>query len=213
MKITLSPQSRLFVGLQLLCTYLFLQILNMERNYVSELTSDSFKRYRFLKELNLQENSIESISSDAFSGLNYLIKLNLRHNNRLKTLRNLPASLEFLDLSRCDLFTYNDSGYLSNLKSLKQLNLQDAGLTEIPKLDDVSVSLKTLDIQHNVDLAKIRVSDLAPLCKLENLFVTISKMNGDPCDCLAVQQWIRQHDIKGSNVTCGENGKTGKYEY
>lgn len=182
----------------------------MAHNFVRKLTSDSFKPYQFLKELYLEENSLESVSPDAFSGLKYLTKLNLRHNNKLKNLKNLPASLELLDLSKCDLFSHNNSVDLSNLKSLKRLNLRDAELTKIPRLDDVGGSLETLDVEYN-DIDGIRVADLASLCKLETLYFTKTEMNGDPCDCLAVQQWIRQHNIKGSNITCGEKGKTGKY--
>lgn len=199
--------------LLLLCSikwFFFPQSLNLKDNFIKELTSDSFKNYRFLKDLNLEENNLISISSDAFSELNYLTKLNLRFNSHLENLTNLPASLELLDLRRCtSLFKENNSVNFSNLKSLKHLNLQDAELTKFPKLADVGGSLKILDIRYNKKLTKIDVADLAPLCKLENLYVSIFNMKSHPCDCQAVLQWIRQYDIKGSNITCGENEKTG----
>ncbi|XP_035664616.1 leucine-rich repeat-containing protein 15-like [Branchiostoma floridae] len=123
--------------------------LNLEDNFITELTPTSFQLWPKLQILRLGGNKIIDVSNSAFDGLSQLVKLYLNHNN-IETIEAFgslsgPSSLEMLDLQRNKL-TSISIGTFTGIPLLTELNLSS---NNISKIEDGSFArLKKLRVLY-----------------------------------------------------------------
>lgn len=114
----------------------------------------------YLTALNISNNQIEYLAND-LSGLSNLETL-VANNNKISDISSLDdlENLEILDLSFNDLGSLGgspDFTSLNNATKLRQLYLNDNGLTSISGLADKSLPLEILHLQNN------ELNDLSPI--------------------------------------------------
>ncbi|XP_078576420.1 uncharacterized protein LOC144862041 [Branchiostoma floridae x Branchiostoma japonicum] len=108
--------------------------LNLEDNFITELTPTSFQLRQKLQILRLGGNKIIDVASSAFDGLSQLVKLYLNRNN-IETIEAFgslsgPSSLEMLDLQRNKL-TSISIGTFTGIPLLTELNLSSNNISMI----------------------------------------------------------------------------------
>lgn len=180
--------------------------LNLQRNTLRRLYSNSFQHLGNAVLLNLGNNALQDIRVGAFNGLAKLRRLYL-HENKLEVFRNDTfAGLEALEYLQAD---YNvikriDSGALRFLYKLRVLILNDNLIPALPAHLFRSVSLTHLDLRGN------RLKSLAYSGTLEYIGRSLMELqleeNPWNCGCEAVQlqQWLSQipYTAVVGDVTC-----------
>ncbi|XP_078576419.1 uncharacterized protein LOC144862040 [Branchiostoma floridae x Branchiostoma japonicum] len=108
--------------------------LNLEDNFITELTPTSFRLRPNIQILRLGGNKIIDVSNSAFDGLSQLVKLYLNRNN-IETIEAFgslsgPSSLEMLDLQKNKL-TSISIGTFTGIPLLTELNLSSNNISKI----------------------------------------------------------------------------------
>ncbi|KAM9777323.1 SLIT and NTRK-like protein 3 [Neosynchiropus ocellatus] len=180
--------------------------LNLQRNSLRRLYSNSFQHLGNAVSINLGNNALQDIRVGAFNGLAKLRRLYL-HENKLEVFRNDTfAGLEALEYLQAD---YNvikriDSGALRFLFKLRVLILNDNLIPVLPAHLFRSVSLTHLDLRGN------RLKSLAYAGTLEYVGRSLMEIqleeNPWNCGCEAVQlqEWLGQipYTAVVGDVTC-----------
>ncbi|XP_053701346.1 SLIT and NTRK-like protein 3 [Synchiropus splendidus] len=180
--------------------------LNLQRNSLRRLYSNSFQHLGNAVSINLGNNALQDIRVGAFNGLAKLRRLYL-HENKLEVFRNDTfAGLEALEYLQAD---YNvikriDSGALRFLFKLRVLILNDNLIPVLPAHLFRSVSLTHLDLRGN------RLKSLAYAGTLEYVGRSLMEIqleeNPWNCGCEAVQlqEWLGQipYTAVVGEVTC-----------
>jgi Leucine-rich repeat (LRR) protein len=162
-----------------------LTILDMSFNSLTTVVSGPFRQLKNLRELNLANNSLVSLpdeigqlaSLEVLSVESNLLKklpelgslksltTLIAYDNKLQAApRNLPASLETIDLSRNDLTSLSGSNVCC-IPSLKTLDLSSNRLVELPRfrahrLEELAVADNRLEsLSPLEDLPELRVLD------------------------------------------------------
>lgn len=184
--------------------------LDVSRNRVKIIGSESFKTQKVLKFLNLSCNYIDSLTKDTFEGLFQLTELDLSNNqlesigpNDFKDLQNLTIlrmnsnQLDFLEVGtfkatpNLQALYINDNSFieipieLSDLPRLKVLSIA-RNLIEIIKDDKVPnlQELQTLVLVQNL-IQEIEPGGFANMPKLDHLDVTDNNLTTLPSAALA----------------------------
>ena len=166
-----------------------LTLLDLSFNQLTSVPVGDFRQLRALRELNLSNNSLVTLP-DAIVQLAALETLHLEGNllkrlpelgplrhlstlvaydNKLQSApRNLPASLETVDLSRNDLTSLSGSNVCA-LPALRTLDLSSNSLQELPRFR--SPRLEELAVADN------RLESLSPLEDLPELRVLDASRN------------------------------------
>lgn len=137
-----------------------------------------------LTEVNLASCGIENISELAFQG-SPLISLYLEYNE-LKAAPNLTAvksTLQTLSLSGNPLLVVDSpsgwNDYVSGFSNLETLDLLNINMAVFPNLDNVALTLKTLDLSTN-DIAIIPPEKFENMASLRILRLKENKLNTFP---------------------------------
>jgi Leucine-rich repeat (LRR) protein len=189
------------------------QLLQVTRNRIRELRTDSLKRYVYLKYLYLDDNLILDIESGTFAPLLDLEVIRLSRN----AIDSVPHDLLRLPKIR-KIFLDNNplipgGGFVGAPASetLESLNLAQCRLQELPPLEVFS-SLLELNVSGN-NLKTISPQQLAPMCQLHWLDLKgnpkLSDGNsGDGCNCHLLASWIADRNIvlqSGYELKCASN--------
>ncbi|XP_052780713.1 leucine-rich repeat neuronal protein 1-like [Mya arenaria] len=129
-----------------------LKYLNLKRNSLKTLSSDTFNKLDNLLTLDLSFNDLENISSESFLGVKNLKSLDLSHNH-LKTVTSLCFSsmyeLRELDLSHNEIVQVE----INSFKNLENLNLLNLSHNRIRSIEhsafNVLKRLLVLDLGSN----------------------------------------------------------------
>ncbi|KAJ8003744.1 hypothetical protein DPEC_G00151530 [Dallia pectoralis] len=166
--------------------------LNLQRNSLRRLYSNSFLHQGNAVAINLGNNALQDIRAGAFNGLATLRRLYL-HENKLEVFRNDTFSgLEALEYLQAD---YNvikriDSGALRNLHKLRVLILNDNLIPALPPHLFRSVSLTHLDLRGN------RLKNLAYAGTLEYVGRSLMELQLEEnqwicgCESVQLQTWL-----------------------
>uniref|UniRef100_A0A6Q2ZL45 LRRCT domain-containing protein n=1 Tax=Esox lucius TaxID=8010 RepID=A0A6Q2ZL45_ESOLU len=166
--------------------------LNLQRNSLRRLYSNSFLHQGNAVAINLGNNALQDIRAGAFHGLGTLRRLYL-HENKLEVFRNDTFSgLEALEYLQAD---YNvikriDSGALRNLHKLRVLILNDNLIPALPPHLFRSVSLTHLDLRGN------RLKSLAYAGTLEYVGRSLMELQLEEnpwicgCEAVQLQTWL-----------------------
>ncbi|KAL1021990.1 hypothetical protein UPYG_G00020810 [Umbra pygmaea] len=166
--------------------------LNLQRNSLRRLYSNSFLQHGNAVAINLGNNALQDIRVGAFYGLGTLRRLYL-HENKLEVFRNDTfAGLEALEYLQAD---YNvikriDSGALRFLHKLRVLILNDNLIPALPPHLFRSVSLTHLDLRGN------RLKSLAYAGTLEYVGRSLMELQLEEnpwicgCEAVQLQTWL-----------------------
>ena len=162
-----------------------LSIVDLSFNMLTTIPVSVFRKFKSLKELNLANNSLISIPDEIVQAtsletlrvegnllkrlpeLSLLKRLHtlIAFDNKIQTApKNLPSTLETVDLSRNDLSTLSGSNICA-ISALQTLDLSSNSLTELPrfrtpKLEEFAIADNKLDsLSSLVDLPLLRVLD------------------------------------------------------
>ncbi|KAF5274715.1 hypothetical protein FQA39_LY07107 [Lamprigera yunnana] len=157
-----------------------LKYLGLERNKLSSLQNEQFVYASGLRKINLTKNRIFSISPTAFLNLINLTDLDLSHNKLenvdVTILQPISANLQKLSLSGNHIPIIKLKALLKTVPSLRNLQLNQAGLTNIP-LDLLPDKLSVLGLSGNFLTFIIPEAIPATLLELDltkNLFSGLS---------------------------------------
>ncbi|XP_035664622.1 slit homolog 2 protein-like [Branchiostoma floridae] len=157
--------------------------LNLEDNFITELTPTSFQLRQKLQILRLGGNKIIDVASSAFDGLSQLVKLYLNHNN-IETIEAFgslsgPSSLEMLDLQKNKL-TSISIGTFTGIPLLTELNLSS---NNISKIEDGSFArLKKLRVLylHSNKILQLTNATFFGMSSLTRLTLSNNKIQNLP---------------------------------
>uniref|UniRef100_A0A669D473 Leucine rich repeat containing 32 n=1 Tax=Oreochromis niloticus TaxID=8128 RepID=A0A669D473_ORENI len=134
------------------------QMLDLSRNQVQNLTRETLAHHTNLRHLNLHSNKIHFIEPRLFEGMNDLKILDLSKNHlnvfaHSKTNIGPLKAVESLDLSSNGLYTGMSDYFLSDSPRLVNLSLNSNSITEVAKdTFSGSLSLRKISLHNNIIL-------------------------------------------------------------
>ncbi|XP_075040200.1 uncharacterized protein LOC142100149 isoform X2 [Mixophyes fleayi] len=161
--------------------------LYLNFNLLTELYDGSLKGLNQLRWLDLGFNLLANISRKAFDDVPYIRNLNLEMNN----LTSVPSSirprrnLQMLRLSGNRIRKLGSSSFSRNLRSVKELYLDNMGLEKVTSLSFNGIRmLQVLDLRNN-SLTSLPVSRIKSNTKIY--------LTGNPwsCDCSIIDLYIQ----------------------
>lgn len=174
-------------------------------NDVQELRNDTFQLYPSLEYLNLNHSSVIKMDSHTLAPLTKLETLILSHNPALNlSTVYFPTGLLKLHLDGIK-FSFLP---FSSLENLELLSLKKCGLNKLPSFGGVWPKLQRLVIEDN-PLNNFEVEDLASMCNLKFLDLPPNITFKSECECVKLQNWIRNHNIEAKQILC----KGTKYKF
>ncbi|XP_051877583.1 relaxin receptor 2 [Pristis pectinata] len=176
-------------------------VLKLNYNNITTLTDEMFIRYRELDVLMLQFNSISSISSKAFTGLFNLTKLLLSHNQ----ITVLEPGM-FQDLHQLEWLILDNNMIRSvtlksfvGLKSLFFLYMTNNSLDHIPKVCAVLPNLSWLDLEGN-HIASIDKTTLQICRSMTVLILRNNEIRHVNEDLFSEPTWIIDLDLSSNLI-------------
>lgn len=182
--------------------------LYLDDNKLNVIGDSAFKNTPNIKYLFLNGNTGVYISPYAFDPLKNLHTLDLSEDWHVNVPAiKFPESLKQLNLEGINRIEITTISYLPELESL---SLKDCNLNKVPSFGGPLIHLEKIDLSGSFNkLENFTLDSLANLCSLKELYISTASIQGS-CECLRLDQWIKDNKISGSNVTCGslKNGKT-----
>ncbi|CAG9823959.1 unnamed protein product [Phaedon cochleariae] len=185
-----------------------LETLDLSRNGMNTIETESFRTLRALIILNISSNGLESISDDGLNGLRNLKCLDLSKNN-LTLLADSSfhdlSSLQYLNLSNNHLRVLNDTSFVG-LVQLQQLDLSWNILSQVDPGSLQLPCLTRLLLTGNTQLGKAR--DAAVLVgtgrKLQTVDAARTGLKQVPAALTPSIRSLRLADNGIRSVNCGD---------
>ncbi|XP_065216375.1 lumican-like [Planococcus citri] len=183
--------------------------LYLDDNKLDVIGDSAFENTPNVKYLFINSNTGVHITPNAFGPLKNLHTLDLSKDRVVNVPAiKFPESLKLLNLDGINRIKITTISYLPELKSL---SLQDCNLDKVPSFGGPLIHLSKIDLRGSLNkLENFTLDSLANLCSLKELYINSTASIQDSCECLRLNQWIKDNKIFGSNVTCGsiKNDKT-----
>jgi len=205
------------------------QVLNMDGNYIKELTKDSFSSVGLLhlNKISMKDCKIQKIDDNAFSKLKILTDINLDRNNisklpaklfdgneRLQSLilsnnkistlvaNQFPPlrALKKIDLSNSELKTINVKSFLNLGDSLETVNLHGNNLQTVKERTFTHlIGLKYLSLDNNPWHCDCRLKNFRDFVVQKNMLMNPSSTRCSDPDRLADKLWT---DVNSMDFAC-----------
>jgi len=192
------------IGKQGFRQLIFLQSLDLSRNFFTSIRADMFAGMRTLRELYLKNNRISRIYPEAFANMTNLRDLQLSGNRIVSVplLTGIPALLRlYLDNNEIKTISYS----FIKLPHLSELSV--AG-NHLQKLEADAFAEKSeiswLNISNN--LFKVSPSAISNFSQLRGLYLSGNPISNLPADLLANANPIKVLDISAMQLTSLERG-------
>lgn len=195
-----------------------LQVLDLSLNRISKITKKNMERFSRLKYLYLSDNKIMTIDPDAFDSNTDLQVLDLSLNTfttlpktifQLPSLRKLYLSEdEWLDIVKA----VDDAKPITS--PLESIDISAIDMETLPDLGVMPHLLK-YNLSNIPSEVKVSTRHFAGLCNLRFLEnVKLRATFDDPCECLSLENWLRERKVKFKPFNCelevAEGEETGK---
>lgn len=187
----------------------YLQILDLSRNRLREITSHDLERYSGLSILYLTDNIITEISDDSLEDKSYLHTLDISVNPFHKipsVLFHLPA-LKSLRMGRI-----RSEHIVSDIEDAKPitspLTYLDLSHNKLNRLPDLGLlpTLLYYNVTGNMHV-KMNITHFAGLCNLEQFINQgFTADFEDPCECWRTEMWLKERKVNFTSFQCGVQG-------
>jgi len=181
-----------------------LQVLNLSRNFISNVSNQWLKDVHNLKVLDMSSNNISNLKEDVFAGLPTLQRLSLSENQISvvlpSALSGLNNSLRCLDLSFNKISCLNN-GVFSGLQSLRLLSLAGNNLESL-KGDCFHglASLQELDVSAN-HISSLDDGVFSELNSLQRLNLSGNRLHALGDQCFRGLLHLQQLDVSRNRIS------------